>query len=151
MLLKLLISNQKSLWNSFIFQAISMQFNVAMWPRCLWRICFWRAWWNLLDSTTKLYLLNLFWLSQTGIKLFHLNYGISDLGLTLPHFEFLSLYLVMFDQNLHFLCFNFNQTYLKTGLKTQNGEELSLDLIFLNNFGKISKKIVTQLQVKNSL
>ena len=47
--------------------------------------------------------------------------------------------------------FNFNQTYLKTGLKTQNGEELSLDLIFLNNFGKISKKIVTQLQVKNSL
>ena len=30
--------------------------------------------------------------------------GISDLGLTLPHFEFLSLYLNMFDQNLHFLC-----------------------------------------------
>ena len=47
--------------------------------------------------------------------------------------------------------FNFDQTYLNTGLKTQNGEELSLDLIFLNNFGKISKKIVTQLQVKNSL
>ena len=29
--------------------------------------------------------------------------------------------------------FNFNQTYLKTGLKTQNGEELSLDLIFHNS------------------
>ena len=28
---------------------------------------------------------------------------ISDLGLTLPPFEFLSLYLHMFDQNLHFL------------------------------------------------
>ena len=26
-------------------------------------------------------------------------YGISDLGLTLPHFEFLGLYLDMFDQN----------------------------------------------------
>ena len=47
--------------------------------------------------------------------------------------------------------FNFHQTYLKTGLKTQNGEELSLDLIFLNNFGTISKNFVTQLQVKNSL
>ena len=32
---------------------------------------------------------------------------------------------------------NFNQTYLKTGLKTQNGEELSLDLIFLNHFSKL--------------
>ena len=31
-------------------------------------------------------------------------YGILDLGLTLPHFEFLSLYLNMFDQNLQFLC-----------------------------------------------
>ena len=29
---------------------------------------------------------------------------LSDLGLTLPHFEFLSLYLNMFDQNLQFLC-----------------------------------------------
>ena len=33
-------------------------------------------------------------------------YGISDLGLTLPHFEFLCLYLNMFDQNLYFLCTN---------------------------------------------
>ena len=33
------------------------------------------------------------------------NYhGISDLGFTLPHFEFLSLYLGIFDQNYHFLC-----------------------------------------------
>ena len=47
--------------------------------------------------------------------------------------------------------FDFNQANLKTGLKTQNGEELSLDLIFLNNFGKISKQFVTKLQVKNSL
>ena len=32
------------------------------------------------------------------------NYnGISDLGLTLPHFEFLSLYLDMFDQNWSFV------------------------------------------------
>ena len=30
--------------------------------------------------------------------------------------------------------FNFDQTYLNTGLKTQNMEELSLDLIFHNNF-----------------
>ena len=30
--------------------------------------------------------------------------------------------------------FNFDQTYLNTGLKTQNVEELSLDLIFHNNF-----------------
>ena len=30
--------------------------------------------------------------------------------------------------------FKFDQTYLNTGLKTQNVEELSLDLIFHNNF-----------------
>ena len=30
-------------------------------------------------------------------------YGISDLGLTLPHFELLGLYLDMFDQNWSFL------------------------------------------------
>ena len=30
--------------------------------------------------------------------------------------------------------FNFDQTYLDTGLKTQNVEELSLDLISYNNF-----------------
>ena len=30
-------------------------------------------------------------------------YGISDLGLTLPHFEFLGLYLDMFDQNWSFV------------------------------------------------
>ena len=61
-------------------------------------------------------------------------YGISDLGLTLPHFESFSLYFNMFDQNLNFFLtqsFNFDQTY--TGLKTQNVEELSLDLIFHNN------------------
>ena len=31
------------------------------------------------------------------------NYGMSDLGLTLPHFEFLGLYIDMFDQNWGFL------------------------------------------------
>ena len=29
---------------------------------------------------------------------------VSDLGLSPPHFEFFSLYLNMFDQNLQFLC-----------------------------------------------
>ena len=33
-------------------------------------------------------------------------YRISDLGLTFPQFEFSSLYLDIFDQNLHFLCKN---------------------------------------------
>ena len=42
------------------------------------------------------------------MKTFDRNYyGISDLGLTLPYFEFLSLYLNMFDKNLHFLCKKF--------------------------------------------
>ena len=42
----------------------------------------------------------------------------------------------MFDK-IEALCTknkDFNQTYLNTGLKTQNVEELSLDLIFHNNF-----------------
>ena len=34
-------------------------------------------------------------------------YRISDLGLTFPHFEFSSLYLDIFDQNLRFLCKKF--------------------------------------------
>ena len=33
-------------------------------------------------------------------------YRISDLGLTFPHFDFMSLYLDIFDQNLHFVCKN---------------------------------------------
>ena len=62
--------------------------------------------------------------------------GISDLGLTLQHFEFLSLYLDMFDQNWSFFHKNeyFDQTYLNTASKTQNVEELNLDLIFHSNF-----------------
>ena len=42
----------------------------------------------------------------------------------------------MFDQNWSFVQKNegFDQTYLNTGSKTQNVEELSLDLIFHNNF-----------------
>ena len=42
----------------------------------------------------------------------------------------------MFD-TMFIVCansFNFEQTYLNTGLKTQNVEELSLDLIFHDNF-----------------
>ena len=64
---------------------------------------------------------------NTFQKLTRNYYGISDLGLTLPNFKF--------DQNLHFLpkSFNFDETYLNTGLKTQNLEELSLDLIFHNH------------------
>ena len=49
-------------------------------------------------------------------------------------FEFLSLYL---DIKVFIFCarsFNFDQTYLYTGLKTQNVEEFSLDLIFHYNF-----------------
>ena len=71
--------------------------------------------------------------SLTKIYYFTNKYHrISDLGLTFPHFEFSSLYLDMFDQNLHFCAksFNFDQTYLNTGSKTQNVENLSLDLIF---------------------
>ena len=30
--------------------------------------------------------------------------------------------------------FNFDQTYLNAGLKTQNADELSLDMIFHNDF-----------------
>jgi len=29
--------------------------------------------------------------------------------------------------------FHFEQKYLRTGIETQNGEELSIDLIFTNN------------------
>ena len=51
-----------------------------------------------------------------------------DLGLTLPNFEFLSLYLDMFDQNWSFLQKNedFDQKFLNKGSKTQNLEELIL-------------------------
>ena len=67
----------------------------------------------------------------------------SDLGLNLPHFEFLSLYLGMFDQNWSFLHKNedFDQIYLSKGSKTQNVEKFSLDLIFA---GKIAKVLVTE-------
>ena len=49
-------------------------------------------------------------------------YGISDLGLTLPHFEFLGLYLDMVDQNWSFLQKNedFDQIYQNTGSNTQS-------------------------------
>jgi hypothetical protein len=41
----------------------------------------------------------------------------------------------MVDQNWSFLHNEeFDQTYLNTGSKTQNVEELSLDLTFHNNF-----------------
>ena len=55
--------------------------------------------------------------------------------LTLQYFEFCGLYLDMFDQNWSFLQKNedFDQKYLNKGSKTQNLEELILDLIFHNN------------------
>ena len=49
--------------------------------------------------------------------------GISDLGLTILHFEFLSLHFHISDQ-----------TYVNTGSKTENIEELSLDLNIPFNF-----------------
>ena len=47
----------------------------------------------------------------------------------------------MFDQIEAFYTKDedFDQIYLNTGSKTQNGEELSLDLIFHNNFWFNSK------------
>jgi hypothetical protein len=67
---------------------------------------------------------------------------VSDLGSTLPYFEFLSLSLNMFGQNLHFCAqsFNFDQTYLK--YRPKNVEELSLDLIFHNNLWCIILKVL---------
>ena len=45
-----------------------------------------------------------------------------DLGLTLPHSVFLSMYLHMIDQNLNFHAkiFNFDQTYLNTAYRPKN-------------------------------
>ena len=65
------------------------------------------------------------------------NYhGISDLGLILPHFEFFSLCLSCLIKIFIFRAKNFifDQAYQNTGLKIQNVAELSLDLIFCNNF-----------------
>ena len=50
------------------------------------------------------FLSGLEWILNLELYFTRNYYGISDLGLTLPHFEFLGLYLNMFDQNLHFLC-----------------------------------------------
>ena len=52
----------------------------------------------------------------------------------------------MFDQNWSFLHKNedFDQIYLNTGSKTQNVEELSLDLIFNNNFYQNIKSFIKQ-------
>ena len=46
------------------------------------------------------------------------------------------MYLDIFDQNPNFYAksFDFDQKYLNTDSKTQNVEELSLDLIFHNHF-----------------
>ena len=63
--------------------------------------------------------LNLEFCSLKFLTFYQKLNGISDLGLTILHFEFLSLYSHMSDQ-----------TYVNTGSKTQNIKELSLDLIF---------------------
>ena len=61
---------------------------------------------------------------------------ISDLDLTFPHFEFSSLYLDMFDKNLHFLCKKL-QFWSNTSihrLKNSKCGRVKPDLIFYNNF-----------------
>ena len=45
---------------------------------------------------------------------------------------------------------DFDEIYLNTGSKTQNGEKLSLDLISYIISGKISKVLVTEFLVNNS-
>ena len=51
------------------------------------------------------WILNLEFCLQIFFWYFTRNYNrISDLGLIFPHFEFLSLYLDIFDQNHNFLC-----------------------------------------------
>ena len=75
---------------------------------------------------------------------------VSDLGLTLTHFEFLGLYLDMFDKNWSFVPKKL-RFWSNTGSKTQNVEKLSLDLIYsIIISGKISKVLVTEAQVNNS-
>ena len=49
----------------------------------------------------------------------------SDLGLTLPHFEFLDMFEAFCTKYE-----DFDQIYLNTDSKTQNVEKLGLDLIF---------------------
>jgi hypothetical protein len=67
-------------------------------------------------------------LVKKNFQHFAINYyGISDLGITLPH---VSSKLKNFTQKNE----DFDQTYLKTDSKTQNVEDLSLDLIFHNDF-----------------
>ena len=66
-------------------------------------------------------------------------YRISDLGLTLPHLEFSKPICLI---KIFIFCaqsFNIDQTFLNTGLKTQNVEELTL---FLPGEGGISPLIV---------
>ena len=71
------------------------------------------------------------------------QYGISDLGFTLPYFEFLSLYLGMFEIKIEPYCTtneDFDQIFLNTGSKTQNVENLSLNLMS----GKMSTVLVNR-------
>ena len=57
------------------------------------------------------------------------DYGISDLGFsTFWFFVYLIKIVFYWAKN-----FNFDQTYLNTGSKTQNVEKLGLDLIFHNH------------------
>ena len=63
--------------------------------------------------------------------------------------QFLIKTKVKLDSGLLEQSFNLAQTYLNTGLKTQNVEVLSLDSIIISS--KISKVLVSKFQVKNSL
>ena len=83
----------------------------------------------------------------------------SNLGLTFPRFKFKlklvskltnfifnSCICIINAKNFHFWwkIFAFDQQYLNTSLKTQNGEKLSLDLIFITNFWQNIKSIFKQ-------
>ena len=63
----------------------------------------------------------------------------------MPVFRYFWSKLKLFEQKNE----DFDQIYLNTGSKTQNVEKLSLYLIIIS--GKISKVLVTELQVNNLL
>ena len=63
--------------------------------------------------------------------------NINSICLTLPYFECKAILLNNQCQKTLFLVRKtsiFDQTYLNTGLKTQNGEKFSIDLILTSNF-----------------
>ena len=70
------------------------------------------------------------------------------LGLTLPHFEFWACICLIKIEAFYTKKENFDLTYLRTGSKTQNVEELNLDiwnfkilLVNINSFSKQNSKL----------